>query len=75
MGLGRLSQANRGNDSVAIHTATIFIYYILFNTIYFMYFSCIIIITIKIALPVSGHGIIRIFNLIYIIIVFYACTF
>ena len=35
---------------------------------YFMYY-----ITFKVALPVSGLGIIRIFNLIYIIIVFYAC--
>ena len=33
-------------------------------------------ITIKVALPVSGLGIILIFNFIYIIIlVFYACTF
>jgi len=37
---------------------------------FFMYY-----ITIKVALPVPGLGIIRIFNLIYIIIVFHACTF
>jgi len=37
---------------------------------YLMYY-----ITFKVALPVSGLGIIRIFNLIYIIIVFYASTF
>jgi len=35
---------------------------------YVMYY-----ITFKVAIPVSGLGIIRIFNLIYIIIVFYAC--
>src|SRR6218665_1700087 len=31
------TKTNRGNDSVTIHTVTIFIYYILFNNIYFMY--------------------------------------
>src|SRR6218665_290297 len=45
--VGRLSQANRGNDSVTIHTATIFIYYILVNNIYLMYF-CMYYITIKV---------------------------
>src|SRR6218665_3959711 len=34
----RTTQTNRGNDSVTIHTVTIFIYYILFNNIYFMYY-------------------------------------
>ena len=72
--VNRTTQTNRGNDSVTIHTVTIFIYYILFNNAYFKYyFICYI--TFKVALPVSGLGIIRIFNLIYIIIVFYACTF
>src|SRR6218665_837284 len=35
--VNRTTQTNRGNDSVTIHTATIFII-ILFNNIYFMYY-------------------------------------
>ena len=72
--VGATQSSEQRNNRVTIHTATIFIYYILFNNIYFMYFFMYYI-TIKIALPVSGLGIIRIFNLICIIIVFYACTF
>jgi len=40
--VNRTRQMNRGNDMivdiVTIYTVTIFIYYILFNNIYFMYY-------------------------------------